>query len=83
MLQGVLDQPLFTVWMDGNISKEVVGELTFGGINPKYYNGALVQIPTNNPVSSLHSCLITCSCLHERAVLHWVLLELYGRCPRC
>ena len=49
--QGVLDQPVFTIWMDGNMSKEVVGQLTFGGINPKYYNGALVQMPTNNPVS--------------------------------
>ena len=58
MRQGVLDQPLFTIWMDNNISREVVGELTFGGINPKYFNGALVQIPTNNPVRSLPLCHI-------------------------
>lgn len=48
--QGFLDQPLFSIWLAADQSKEVTGELTFGGIQSRYFNGPLNQIPVNSKV---------------------------------
>ncbi|CAL8464172.1 g3707 [Coccomyxa elongata] len=45
---GYLDQPLFSIWLVADETKEVTGELTFGAIQSRYFNGPLNQIPVNS-----------------------------------
>ena len=52
-MQRQWDEPLFTIWINGDTTAEATGELTMGAINPKYYTGPLVQIPVNSPVCRL------------------------------
>ncbi len=69
--QGFLDQPLFSIWLASDETKDFTGELNFGGIQSRYFSGPLNQIPVNSRVShlllpeidhtSLHLLVFVCS----------------------
>ena len=58
-LQQQLDAPVFTIWVSANYSQPVTGELTFGGVNARYYTGSLVTLPVNSQV-----------CCHKPSLSH-------------
>lgn len=50
-MQGLLDQPVFTLWISANDSQPITGELTFGTVKSKYHTGSLTKLPVNSLVS--------------------------------
>lgn len=43
--QGLLSKPVFSVWLDRNLSSSVGGELMFGGSDSTKYSGELTYMP--------------------------------------
>lgn len=43
--QGLLARPVFSVWLDRNLSSSVGGQLMFGGIDPTKYTGEFAYMP--------------------------------------
>ena len=37
--QGLLDAPLFSVWLSDDPDQEPAGSITFGGVDPDRYSG--------------------------------------------
>ncbi len=49
MLQsGLLDEPLFSIWLSPDPTNEPAGKLLFGGHNPKRYRGDLQDLPVTS-----------------------------------
>lgn len=46
--QGLLDQPLFSVWLSSNPAASPAGAITFGAVNPAHYTGSIQYIPVNS-----------------------------------
>ena len=42
---GMLDEPLFSIWLSPDPTTEPAGKILFGGHNPQRYIGDLVDLP--------------------------------------
>lgn len=43
--QGLVTQPVFSFWLNRNASQENGGELVFGGVDPKHFQGTHIYTP--------------------------------------
>lgn len=43
--RGLLENQVFSFWLNQNLTEEVGGEIIFGGINPKHYKGSHTYVP--------------------------------------
>jgi Eukaryotic aspartyl protease len=46
--QGLLDQPLFAVWLSAVPDSTPAGAISFGAVNPARYTGPITYIPVNS-----------------------------------
>lgn len=46
--QGLLDQPIFSVWLSSNPAASPAGAITFGATNPVHYTGSIQYVPVNS-----------------------------------
>lgn len=37
--EGLVDEPVFSFWLNRNAKEDLGGLLTFGGVNPDYFEG--------------------------------------------
>lgn len=44
-LQGLLDEPTFSIWLNGDVTGQPAGSLEFGGSDPSLYTGSLYPLP--------------------------------------
>ena len=44
---NALNQNAFSLWLNPNQSAEVAGELVFGGVNAKFFQGPLITLPVS------------------------------------
>jgi hypothetical protein len=42
---GLLDEPLFSIWLSPDPTSEPAGKILFGGHTPQRYTGQLVDLP--------------------------------------
>lgn len=43
--QGLVNEPVFSFWLNRNIEGEEGGEIVFGGIDSDHYNGEHTYVP--------------------------------------
>ncbi|XP_071718312.1 cardosin-F-like [Rutidosis leptorrhynchoides] len=43
--QGLVKDPLFSIWLNPGANQEVGGEIVFGGVDPNHYNGDHTFVP--------------------------------------
>jgi phytepsin len=43
--QGLIDEPVFSFWLDRNLDDPTGGELVLGGVDPAHYRGPHVWAP--------------------------------------
>jgi len=91
---GLLDTPMFSLWLNPDVSEVAAGEIRFGGASVDRQDGPLVELPVVSdkcapgcgPVAAtlLLSCCsgCTCACISHPAanapVLHASLLRTRG-----
>ncbi|KAG5445908.1 plasmepsin-2 [Clonorchis sinensis] len=46
--QGLVEKPLFSVWLDRNDVQDIGGEIMFGGINKEHYMGDMYFVPLSS-----------------------------------
>lgn len=44
-VQGLLDQPTFSIWLNPNTTAQPAGALLFGGVDSAFYTGSLIPVP--------------------------------------
>jgi len=47
--QGLVDEPVFSFWLNRNAADEKGGEITFGGSDPNHYEGDITWTPITRP----------------------------------
>lgn len=45
IMQGLIDQPIFCVWMNRDLNGKTGGEIIFGGSDPSKYKGSIAYVP--------------------------------------
>ncbi|VFQ81722.1 unnamed protein product [Cuscuta campestris] len=45
MNQGLVNQPVFSFWLNRNVQDEEGGEIVFGGVDPNHYKGKHTYVP--------------------------------------
>lgn len=43
--QGLVNEPVFSFWLNRNVEDEEGGELVFGGVDPNHYRGKHTYVP--------------------------------------
>ncbi len=52
---GLLDEPLFSIWLSPDPTLEPAGKILFGGHNPARYTGDLLDLPVISKKCGPHS----------------------------
>ena len=43
--QGLIQEPVFSFWLNRNTEEEEGGEIVFGGVDPNHYKGQHTYVP--------------------------------------
>lgn len=43
--QGLINEPVFSFWLNRNLQDDEGGELVFGGVDPNHYRGKHTYVP--------------------------------------
>lgn len=60
--QGLVNEPVFSFWLNRNAEEEDGGEIVFGGVDPNHYKGKHTYVPVTQKgywqVEASHICLV-------------------------
>lgn len=59
--QGLVQEPVFSFWLNRNAQEEEGGEIVFGGVDPKHYKGRHTYVPVTQKGYWQVGCLKTLS----------------------
>lgn len=68
---GLLDEPLFSIWLSPDPTLEPAGKILFGGHNPARYTGELLDLP-----------VISKKCAHCPFLISYVICKPHS-CMTC
>ena len=76
--QGLVQDPVFSFWLNRKADEEEGGELVFGGVDPNHFKGEHTYVPVTQKGYWQVNFLVFISPLIDMVIIYFIVMVLHN-----